>query len=153
MCNPSAPCKLSASSYWSRLLPRPSNWDELKKEGSFPNFSGSNFAEEDLPSNLISFYAAVNNYVRADLERMLEALNIDQSLEVWKNLKGKTVPNPTWKPIDHNADSCACKHKRLVWPKELDSIIPSAKGYYWRDWLYSTDVKRPSKPLTAWDKK
>lgn len=122
----------------------------MKKEGAFPDMSGSSFAGEDLPSNLISFYAAVNNYTRRDIDRICKVQDPDESMVVWKNINRNLPKNRTWEPLDYNKQSC-CTNKTISWPTELGNIIPSAKGYYWRDWEAGRDWQPEKK--TIWDRR
>lgn len=80
--------------------------------------AGSSFSEEDLPSNLISFYRAAEGYSSDEVREICNAWNEERSLE---KLEGYNFTrNRSFKPPNLPPDG--------QWPQEFESITPAAPG-------------------------
>jgi hypothetical protein len=80
--------------------------------------AGSAFAEEDLPSNLISFYSAARGYKRPDIERICDSWDKTRSLGAFRGYtfqKNRTFRPPRYPPGGS-------------WPAELNTISPATPG-------------------------
>ena len=117
-----------------------------------PQVRNSSFSEEDLPSNLTSFYSILFGLARRDIENYCDALTVQQSLKVWDEggdakgySKGSTpwTNNSYWKPVykdgvSKTAKSC-CANKPLSgkWPMKLRFIKDIDRSDdTWDDWRY-----------------
>ncbi|TXL71484.1 hypothetical protein FHP25_30110 [Vineibacter terrae] len=101
-----------------------------------PMYSG--FSAEDLVSNLLGFYVAVDGVNPHDLPRMCGQLGKEESYSMWdrrfygypweliqnKRFIPKLMPNPG-KPCD--GQSCR-------FPLRFSSIVPARKGVLFQDW-------------------
>ena len=95
--------------------------------------AGSGFAEEDLPSNIISFYAAVYNYDRARIQSLCEPIGRDESLKLLEKT-GEGNRNPSWQPKDYNNKCSCCAGKRFAFNQIFGGIKPAARGNLWDMW-------------------
>lgn len=72
----------------------------------------SSFSEEDLPSNIISFYRAARGFGRADISRICDMWNREDSLEKFEDYDFRQ--NRTFRPLSYPTGG--------AWPAELASI-------------------------------
>lgn len=80
--------------------------------------AGSSFSEEDLPSNLISFYRAAEGYSSVEVREICDAWDEERSLE---KLEGYNFTrNRSFKPPNLPPGG--------QWPQEFESITPAAPG-------------------------
>jgi len=88
-------------------------------------YTTSGFSEEDLPSNLIGFYMAVEGFSEDDIRKICVTLSRAESLKIYDRYKmGK---NFGWTPIYHPTPCCPHANQ---WPKQLDTVKSAAT----RDW-------------------
>jgi hypothetical protein len=93
--------------------------------------SDSGFSEEDLVSNLISFYRTL--YPKLDVDKLCKPVSVEASRRVW-NASGPPGGNKnrTFKPRFHKCDECKTPP---AFPKEFQTITPAKKGVHFRDWI------------------
>ena len=115
-------------------------------EGSQFSIGGSNFSVEDLVSNLIGFYRAVEGYSVDDIKQWCVVLDEDDSKAVWKQLYGKAriLPekNDKWKPVLHEKINCCKVSPRFPgyeFPEQFKKINEAKKGGgLFREWRKTT---------------
>jgi len=105
----------------------------------------SGHSEEDLPSNLTSFYRVVRGYSRGEIEDMCEALNAKDSRAIWDEVGGlkqkvkkwnanKNHWPPAYATGSQTAVKCCGSSTKWEWPEKLREISAEPKGEKWRDW-------------------
>lgn len=80
--------------------------------------SKSSFAEEDLPSNLISFYRAARGFSSDEVRTLCDAWDTDRSLQKLDGYRFQV--NPTWEPLSLPAGG--------AFPPEFRTIAPVTPG-------------------------
>ncbi|MFF1696521.1 DUF4157 domain-containing protein [Streptomyces sp. NPDC058257] len=93
-------------------------------QGSTDFLTGSSFSEEDLPSNLISFYVAANHLsYRTDVEKICDVWDPTRSLAAFQGYTfGRT--RYTFKQTRLPAGG--------AWPTQFDAIQPEPPGRLWQ---------------------
>lgn len=104
-------------------------------------WSDSSFSQEDLVSNLIGFYSAVQG---VPIERYIELckpVSVKASLGVFDNSGSPgATKNRTFEPIFHECSECATKGP---FPSVFKTIQPAVKGVQFRDWLIKDGLQGP----------
>jgi hypothetical protein len=95
----------------------------------------SGFSEEDLVSDLIGFYKAVNP--KLDADALCKPVSVEASRRVW-NANGPVGKNKnrSFTPIYHPCHECK---DTPVFPREFQSISPAKKGALFADWVPPQD--------------
>lgn len=117
----------------------------------FARARNSSFSEEDLPSNLTSFYRVKDGLSRQNIEDYCGALTKKQSLAVWdegghtNTGRDESVTPWTyrtyWEPVyktdkSKTAKRC-CKNSPKEWPWSLRYVQDRRKGFAaWDNWVY-----------------
>ncbi|HEX6245489.1 MAG TPA: hypothetical protein VFZ61_31415, partial [Polyangiales bacterium] len=93
--------------------------------------SDSGFSQEDLVSNLIGFYKALNP--RLDIDALCKPVSVEASRKVW-NAAGPVGMNKnrSFSPMFHACAECT---STPVFPKEFQAIQPAIKGEWFDDWV------------------
>lgn len=94
----------------SQLFEKLQLWTDIPLESSF--------SEEDLPSNLISFYRAAFGYSKGEIRTMCAAWNKLHSLSKFQKYKFRK--NRTFRPLSLPAGG--------AWPRELATVFPINPG-------------------------
>ena len=104
----------------------------------------SKFSEEDLPSNLISFYKALRGYTNDDVKRFCKPVSDTDAEIIWDRAKGMHE-NRNWHPIyrDWGRKHGGCCASEPKWPRQFDTVREAPKGDLWRDWKFRTDYYWP----------
>ena len=98
-------------------------------QASLSAVTDSGFSEEDLVSNLIGFYAVVQESL--DWRTLCKPVSKEASLKIW-DTDGSvgSRKNKAFAPKFHECDECQSKHHviRPQFPALFNSIQPAAKG-------------------------
>ncbi len=91
----------------------------------------SGFSEEDLVSDLISFYRTL--FPKLDVDVLCKPVSVEASRRVW-NTSGRPGANKnrTFTPRFRPCDEC---QPSPAFPKEFQTITPAKKGVHFRDWF------------------
>lgn len=109
-------------------------------QGWFP--SDSSFSVEDLVSDLLGFYKAVDP--ATDYLALCNPVSAEASREVWDKWGPVgSHKNKTWMPKFFQCSDCATPAQ---FPKELQTITPAKKGTWHRDWT----VMDRGGPMADW---
>ncbi len=108
---------------------------------TIPGIRKSGFSAEDLPSNLLGFYAHHLKINKAQVEDLCNVVqSVDTNLSIFNEIGGSLGFNRSFKPISfHDGDNpksntakCYC-NKDLMWPNEFNSVEdaprPRSLGY------------------------
>ena len=90
----------------------------------------SGFSEEDLVSNVIGFYSALNPKI--DVNSLCKPVSVKASREVWKSAGavGK-IKNRVFTPRFHACTECP---ETPAFPKEFQRVSPARKGELFDEW-------------------
>ncbi len=98
-------------------------------QASLSALTDSGFSEEDLVSDLIGFYAVVQESL--DWRSLCRPVSKEASLKIWDE-KGSvgSRKNKTFQPAFHDCEECKTKHGvlRPQFPQLFNSIQPAQKG-------------------------
>lgn len=104
-------------------------------------WSDSSFSQEDLVSNIIGFYSAVQGVPFERYMALCKQVTVKASLEVFDTSGSPgSMKNKTFEPIFHECTECAAKGP---FPSEFKAIQPATKGQLFRDWLPKDGAPRP----------
>ncbi len=107
-------------------------------QASFPYslVTNSGNSEEDRPSDLISFYRAVEGYTKQDIEGMAAVRSKEESKCLWDKIGGLKT-SKSWSPTDYNSDlgEILGEHiDSMKWPAELSKIKEISPGGQHATW-------------------
>lgn len=98
-------------------------------------FSGSSFSQEDLPSNLISFYRAARGFTTDDIKQYCDSQDVDTSVREFEK-NSDFQKNRTFSPIGATGP----------WPAELSTIDETKGAALYK--VTSTSVGSPASGFT-----
>jgi len=109
-------------------------FEDFQKVGVLIGRGDSSFEPADLVSNLIGFYHHVKNISKSEIYKIISKLNIQQSLEIYKQYPG-TFHKEEYKNRKFTPRFFPNKYsKNPVFPSLFQTIQPAIKGNNYRDW-------------------
>ncbi|WP_133511910.1 hypothetical protein [Candidatus Thiosymbion oneisti] len=100
-------------------------------QGSFPwrVATNSGFSQEDLVSNLLSFYIAVDGYDLDQVETICKKVSTEVALAIWdREGSVEENKNPTFEPAFAKEPGAECTDSEQIFPKAFTKIRPAIKG-------------------------
>lgn len=100
-------------------------------QGSWPYrwVTTSSFSEDDLMSNVIAFYRAVEGYSEQDIRAWALVHDAEQSFDLLLSTRG-LQKNREWRL---QSDICPVCGEKRQWPRQLNTIKPAPKGDSWKE--------------------